>query len=298
MPRAMKPVASPTSPAMRSITGGAPLPSPTAPALAGLTGDLANQVARLETNMPRARSEGFVVPTDREKQAFGALAAKLAAGQPGLAAERYGYQVIRYTDREERGAESLMLSEQSPVQRAWGLYMFRIDPASNVIVEAPHPVSDEAISVIATCAYRALRARALLIAGARRDTNTDGSADVAHHTQSVFQAVHQAMAASGDALVLQFHGFAARRHNGYPQVVLASPQAGGGRVMERIASALRDEGLTVGVCNRDSRLKLCGQTNAQALASGGSIFIHLELDESIRRDAGALIAALERALGP
>jgi len=237
------------------------------------------------------------VPTNPEKEAFGALAAELVAGQLGQTAEVYGYQITRYADRGDTGAERLVLREREPVQRAWGLYLFRIGQASNVIVEAPHPLSDEATPIIATSAYRALKARALLIAGARRDTNRDGSADVAHNARTVFQAMHQALVASGELVVLQFHGFSAARHDGYPQVVLSSPEPGAERLLDHMAGALRDKGLSVGVCNSGNWSELCGGTNAQALAVEDDTFIHIELDQSVREDAGALIVALERILG-
>ena len=112
---------------------GAPLPTgPMVPSRAPVTwtsmpagftvrklhGDLANQVARLETGMPGAGSGGFALPTNPEKEAFGALAARLVAGQPGQTAEVYGYEIIRYAGRGDAGAESLMLHEREPVQGA------------------------------------------------------------------------------------------------------------------------------------------------------------------------------------
>ena len=106
------------------------------------------------------------------------------------------------------------------MKKGWGLFLFRRETGSNVIVEAPHPLYDQQTPSVAMSVYSALDARALLIAGAHRDANGDGAADAAHNPETAFQAIHSALVSSGSPVVLQFHSFAASKHPGFPQVVL------------------------------------------------------------------------------
>ena len=108
----------PTGPMLPSRTPVTGTPMPAGSPVRILHGDLANQVARLETGMLGVGSGGFVVPTNPKKEAFGALAVRLVAGQPGQTAEVYSYEIIRYAGHGDTGAESLMLHEREPVQGA------------------------------------------------------------------------------------------------------------------------------------------------------------------------------------
>ena len=274
----------------------APTATATPFTLETVRGDLANQITRLEDNMPRAASQGYRPPTQAEQDAFGRLAGAVASGAPGsneadLAAGS-GYELITYTDRGDGRRSSYLLRERKPVTRGWGLYAFRVGSDSPLIVEAPHPLADEGTPLIAMRIYRALDARALLIAGAHREAGVDDSADVAHAPVSIFQVVHQ-LILSSEAVVLQIHGFAAEKHPGYPQVVIGHDQSAHDARIDRLAQALKDEGLRVGVCDGQSWQDLCGETNRQSQAMNEGMFVHIELDESVRKDDRALIAALE-----
>lgn len=283
-----------------STPAATPSPAPPAADLPALAGDLANQVAALEERMPRQNSEGFAVPTGEEKAGFAALAAAIEAGDTREAAKlaaASGYDLLRYVDHGDEGAQSYLLRERKGMRRGWGLYVLRIGPASNVLVEAPHPLYDEGTAQVALAAYRALKARALLIAGAHRDANRDGSADVAHNRQTVFQAIHEALAGETAPVVLQVHGFAAVRHPGYPQVVLGSDQASASSVLQRLSQALAAAGLSAGVCDGTSWKDLCGASNVQSSLMESGIFVHLELTESVRADYYPLLAALQQVLG-
>lgn len=265
------------------------------PSLTSLKGDLWNQVAHLETNMPRPGSEGFVVPMDFELAAFGEWVVKIEEENfenVPLRVAALGYELIEYTDRGDENAPSYFLREKKPIQRGWGLYVFRAGWSHNVIVEAPHPLSDNGTPSIALEIFRALDARALLIAGAHRDANSDQSADMAHNPQTIFQTIHQTLLQTGTPVVLQIHGFAADKHPGYPQVVLGSAQDDPSELLTTFAGALTQAGLTVGVCDGVSWDALCGETNVQASTLKEGIFIHLELAESVRAAPQKLIEVL------
>jgi hypothetical protein len=155
--------------------------------------------------------------------------------------------------------------------------------------------------------YRALGARALLIAGAHRNANDDKSADVAHAPQSIFQSVHLALSqeiqtASGDVVILQIHGFHASNHEGYPQVVFGlgeSPLPNEIAIAQKIKQALSQQGISAGVCTgvESELMELCAKTNVQGSVTKAGSFIHIELDEEIRKNDDAFIAALVEMFG-
>ena len=303
----------PTPGQNQTLTQTLPSPSSATPAetsaIDTIRGSLRNQIRNLEDKMPRADSEGFIIPNDQEQTAFADLVSSLEAEDlrksAQLAAENY-YTLNYYVDRGDGNALSYLLRETKPIQKGWGLYAFRADSTSNIIVEAPHPLYDRRTPSVALDIYRALDARALLIAGAHRSANSDGSADMAHVTESIFQSVHVALsqemqAASEDVIILQIHGFHTSKHAGYPQAVFgfgAKIQPMEFALAQKLEDALAEQGIiNVGLCTGDVWQDLCGTTNAQASITSGVVFIHIELDERMRRNDDALIAALIQVFG-
>ena len=60
----------------------------------------------------------------------------------------------------------------------------------------------------------------------------------------------------------------------------------------------RERGIDVGLCTGDVWLELCGETNVQAAAMGRGVFIHMELDEDIRKNnEDSLVEALVQVFG-
>ena len=273
-----------------------------------IKGSFRNQISNLEDKMPRADSERYLVPTEQEQTAFADLVSSLEAEDliraAHLAAENY-YTLNYYIDRGDENAMSYLLREMRPIQKGWGLYAFRADSTSNIIIEAPHPRYDRRTPSVALDIYRALDARALLIAGAHRNANADGSADMSHVTDSIFQSVHVALsqevqAVSEEVIILQIHGFHTSKHAGYPQAVFgfgAKIQPAELALAEKLEAALAEQGINVGLCTGDVWQDLCGTRNAQASATSGVVFIHIELDEKMRRKDDALIKALVQVFG-
>lgn len=276
-------------------------------------GKLLNQVTRLEDSLPRAGTEGFTVPTDEQKNIFSAIVAGINENRPLEAltsAAQNSYDLLWYSDANDGNAISYVLREADPSARGWGLYIFRVASASNVILEAPHPLSDDGTPALAVDLYRALDARAVLMAGAHRDANADGSADAAHNPQTIFQEVHESEVqaifnADQIPIVLQIHGFAASKHPDYPHVIVSYEHSGvmnpadllsGGQVENKIVSALEAMGIKVGTCGGGQWRDLCGQTNIQSELMTRGIFIHIELDESIRDKSRKFIEAMVAAL--
>ena len=295
-----------------------PIPLPSQPPLTPVVeavadtvkGSFRNQISLLENNMPRAESESYVPPTQEEQADFGELTSVIVENDLARAVElavKNNYQINYYVDRGDNYAVSYLLREQRPIQKGWGLYAFRLDSKSNIIVEAPHPLYDKKTPNVALDIYRALDARALLIAGAQRNANHDGSADVAHASESIFQSVHLALSheiqtAAGDVIILQIHGFHASKHEGYPQVVFGlgeKPLPGEVAVAQKIEDALTKRGISSDICTgvESNLMDLCAKTNMQGLTTKAGTFIHLELDEKIRQNDEAFIAALVEVFG-
>lgn len=273
------------------------------PALETIKGNFRNQISLLEENMPRPKSERYIVPTTQEQADFVKLVSlinKNEVGHTGDLLNKNYYRLNYYVDRGDDYALSYLLREQRPIQKGWGLYAFRANSTSNIIIEAPHPLYDRRTPSVALDIYRALDARALLIAGAHRNANGDGSADAAHSQNSIFESVHEALAkevlaASGQVIILQIHGFHSIKHAGYPQVVFGFGSKIDTRELslgQELEDTFAEQGLYVGACNGNTWKDLCGTKNIQAASPNGALFIHIELDEEVRKNDAAFVAAL------
>ncbi len=269
--------------------------------------NLGNLVQELKKTMPKANSEGFIVPSQSDQQAFQDMANAIENNNPDLAikmAPTYNYELLILPDQKDFEAKSFVLSERMPIKIGWGLYLFRKDSPQNVVIEAPHPSTDEYTEEVALDLYRALQAKALLISGTYRNANADGSADSAHASKSIFQTMHITLFnlaghPNNNTIFLQIHGYATQGHQGYPQVVISfnwknDPERD--LLITKIAQAMQSNDITIGICNGKNYRDICGTTNIQRAATNGGIFIHLELDESLREHDNPLINALQQAI--
>jgi len=279
------------------------------PEIQEIHGSLHEIVSVFEDNMPRAKSEQYVIPNQSDKSSFHNIAMALIESQPAsglIPASENRYEIIKLFDNGNNNSASYILEEMQPITLGWGLYVFRSGSSQNVVIEAPHPIADKNTSQVALDLYQALDAKVLLVAGAHRDANKDGSADIAHAPESIFQTVHltllQFTQQNNIAMVfLQIHGFAASDHPHYPQIVIGHNWKNDQEkdiFLENISSALKDNNIQAGVCNGSNYKDLCGEKNLQSTTTDGSLFIHLELNESIRQDDKALIKSLKQVLLP
>jgi hypothetical protein len=298
---------SPISPIIQSQNLSATLPfTPTAQPI---DDNLGNLVRGLEKTMPKANSEGFIIPGKDDMQSFHNMIIAIEGANSDLAAKlalANNYELLILPDQKDFGAESYILHEQQPIKKGWGLYFFRIRSSQNIVVEAPHPIADEYTQDVALDLYRTLQAKALLISGAHRNANADGSADGAHASESIFQTVHTAFfqlngQPNTKTIFLQIHGYATNGHLNYPQVVIGynwknDPEKD--LLLTKIANALQNNNISVGICNGKNYQDLCGTTNIQRMATNGGIFIHLELSESLRMQDSTLVTSLRQAIIP
>src|SRR5207245_585999 len=100
------------------------------------------------------------------------------------------YQLIPMND-SATGNKYYVLMENTTVNRGWGSYLFpaeRSPSTTQVVIEAPHPVTDfnsqQIAYTIFTSAYP--HVTALLVSGVERTFGPNGQTDMAHRTQRIF----------------------------------------------------------------------------------------------------------------
>lgn len=234
-------------------------------------------------------------PTPAAREALAEAVLALGRGARDVAESTAAEQAYRVAELGD-GALALVPSAL-PDDRGWGMYV--VLPGGRALaVEVPHPRADLDTERLGAEVAAGARARFLLVAGADRDAE-DGTADVARSQDSVFTAVHAALAGEGVA-ALQLHGFAATSLPGVDLVV--SP---GAAPTSDLARAVAREGERAGLEVCRAWQQQCGQLegrrNAQGRASreAGAAFVHLEVTRQLRRTEPrrALVGLLVRAVG-
>ena len=210
------------------------------------------------------------------------------------------YQVIPVND-SGTGNKYYVLMENPTVNRGWGSYLFAAEKSSSttqVIIEAPHPVTDfnsqQIAYTIFTRAYP--HVTALLVSGVERTFGTNGQTDMAHRTQSVFETAHEAFTKFG-SVVIQIHGFDASHHPTEPLVVLSDGDGGINGALQAIASNLEAAKLSVGIFDGFTHEKLGAQKNVQGryARTFGAGFVHSEISSIVVYN-DTLITQYENAL--
>ena len=104
------------------------------------------------------------------------------------------YQLILYR-HIQTGADYLILQERkdSGALNHWGVYAFRPGASRDFLVAAPRPLYEASVFEYSVSLFENLQAKALLIAGAHPDANSDGTSDVIReeHKVNLFNLVHQ-----------------------------------------------------------------------------------------------------------
>ncbi len=202
-------------------------------------------------------------------------------------ASRLEYDITKLTDGKT-GSEYYALQETSGQNRGWGLYIFRAGNGSrDLVIEVPHPADDLHTDRIGIIAFARSKAKAFLMSGTHRRANRDMSSDVAHSTTSIFQAVHETVTGSSSAII-QIHGFKLVNEPGYPQIVLSPGDEVATSSVRKLSSILKARGFTTGIANEGNLRELEAATNTQGKYANniGAVFIHLELESSIREHSG------------
>jgi hypothetical protein len=196
------------------------------------------------------------------------------------------------------GRRFTMAATQPGAERGWGLFIGDYGAQTRQVIEVPHPNFDLNTEILGVQLYRALPGSAVLIAGAHRRA-ANGTADVAHNANSLFNLVATELARKGLPQI-QLHGFEDSSLPGADVVVSggATPHT---RLHEQMADHVEAGGMAVCRAWQQSCGNLEGTTNVQGQAadSMGTVFAHIESDGSIRMDAqrrDRLVAALAAAV--
>ena len=276
-----------------------------------------SHVAQLRSQVIPRDSQGYRVPSVQERADFRNLADGLwnADSTSDLnllvpLAQTLDYDVLSLSNG---GSTYFGLQESNTGadRKGWGSFLLRQGDARNALLEVPHPLADINTPSIGAQAFVGSDARGLLIAGAHRNANGQGTADVAHLTESIFQEVHQSFFENAtDLSAWQIHGFDVDLHPEFPAGIDAVISSGTGSVTEfvlgldqRIDDLAGDWTSYVhNTLDIDAPLNiatnenlagsvfssLAGTTNVQQqhTTSLGREFVHIELEQSFRIDGG------------
>ncbi len=275
------------------------------------TGDFVSEIERLRNLAFASGSNLYVPPTVNEQENFSTLAAALLAGDTSAAdtqAAALAYELVEYTDSAS-GAVYLGLREQlvgGETTLGWGSFFVAPTFLAEVLIEVPHPLNDTNTWDIAAIAFRETRSRGFLMAGAHRNANGLGTADVARLTDSIFHAVHTVWnGATAERPAWQIHGFDKDNHS-FPvgtDVVLSNGDGGVTQEIVDLDGLMDDAGfpsyanntleaddpLNVqvnGAVDGITFSSLAATTNDQGIYSRslGGIFVHVELERRVRFD--------------
>lgn len=299
------------------------------------SGDLLSEIRSISALLPGPGSNGMVVPTAAQMAAWGQLLAAMEEGDLATAcgvigANAFPYHIVRFTDTGYNGRIYFLLREDVPLSVGWGTYVINADHLRDVVIEIPHPgvevhTEEEGIEL-----FRQIDGLAFLMAGTDRCSNTSYSlctgtttfcgqdepfrtSDVAHATQTMFEASHQALIApGGSSAAVQIHGCS---DPGCPDLFISNTTCVPGELGQRFSrnAQIACQGFSVGLADCLSPdCTLVGTTNVQGRFSNGSFwspdfdpcsqfapgpaqperFLHLEQSHDLRDNFQCLAAAL------
>lgn len=135
----------------------------------------------------------YRVPTYSDLKTFHSALVDLARLEEGYSAKQLkpiagklasvNYSLVNLSEAQ------LFLKEHSPA-RGWGMYMIEPGQAEGICFEVPAPLEEEATLESSLALMRSFPASGLAIAGAKRSTNIDGSADVTRNKNTFFSVFH------------------------------------------------------------------------------------------------------------
>lgn len=253
--------------------------------------DLEQMVTTFVDQIPRKGSEGMELPTEAEAQRFTEALGALRSGDVDRARRLLrplAYTVSAVTD-SATGRDAWVMEESRSKDgswpHAWGLYVLAMGSPEPLVVEVPHPLHDVRTPQAGVAAFRAGGAEALLVAGAHRYANSDGTSDVAHESRTMFARVDRALVGA-DRSVVQFHGFASTLADG-SEVVVSAGEPAPPVPLDPVSDALRAAGFSVCQYDGTQCSSLAGTKNVQGAWSRtvGARFVHLEIARAVRDDA-------------
>jgi hypothetical protein len=234
-------------------------------------------------------SQPYRDPTAAERADASAAFARVLDGSPG-AFGAFGFGATEDVDADTGRRYALYTS--GPGDRAWGAILVDLSAPVRLAIEVPHPRTDIDTEWVGLDLFRKVPGSVVLFAGAHRRAG-GGAADVAHNEESFFQALSVTLAERAVPQI-QVHGFADLNLPD-ANAVVSTGNDNPNPLATRIAAELDTRDVTV--CRAWARAcgRLEGTTNVQgrAAAERGSVFVHVELSNSVRSDAGRRAAVVE-----
>lgn len=266
------------------------------------------EISDLKQVAPQKDSNQYQPPTPEELRQFQRLAQAFLAlnldAVPRLGAA-IGYKLVRWRDR---ATQTTILGLVEPLNqqgstRGWGSYFLNPSANNHQFIEAPHILFDRFTPEIASQVFLLSGARGFFMAGAHRNANGIGTADVCDPIGSMFQVVHE-RANTAQSTTWQFHGFSDPVEKGFPQltqVVLSSGTGNVSPVILELRSLLIESSYTTYVYNElpldhplnqklngtvagETFSPLAGTQNVQGIYSRRiqASFVHIELESQVR----------------
>lgn len=314
---------------------GSPPPPPAACPAPALTVGFTDAIANIANDIGTAAgpsSNAFQVPTDADRDAFvtQVMTALVFDGTEKCPLPP-SYKVFSLTDNgdEVRIVAEMDVNGKPAPKLFWGTYAARKQGKGtrDLIVEAPHPISDANTESQAPAVWSATRSEWFMLAGTHRCANTatsgcDGTtdacgksapfreSDAAHSTKTAFWGMHDLLTDQTTAAFLQLHGNDA---TSCPEALVAdgSGTYNASGFAARMATELASGGTTVGKCGSGyptSKCDLCATDNVEGRETAGSAdactamgtdysrFVHIEQHAGLRTATGTkqVAAAVEK----
>ncbi|PLS81100.1 hypothetical protein CYG49_03155 [Candidatus Saccharibacteria bacterium] len=271
------------------------------------SGSLRSLISAQTVGFAAENSEGYIVPSTQQQNAFTSAWQQVIAGDMAAAAaaiSSYPYDVVTYTDTDSGRMLRLLRERKNPSGKfvyGWGTYVFDPNASSKLIIEAPHAVADSNTELEAADLMTKERARALIVCGAHRNANAqlvdgDRAADVANFAGSVFQAVHEVFLSDTSLVFLQPHGFADATEPNY-NIIISQGESTSTQLVKDCASGLLHLGFLVQVYDGTGVLGATGNTQGKATRAVGAQFIHLEQNFTLRSNSAAVTTVVQYMAG-
>ncbi|MGK7873666.1 MAG: hypothetical protein AB4426_10260 [Xenococcaceae cyanobacterium] len=290
------------------------------------SGSFLAEIRRIKQLALPKESYLYQPPTTTELTQFSVLAKNLISQNFNEAlylARDLNYELVQFIDNSSKqifyGLREKEIINQPT--RGWGSYFINPAYRFNALVEAPHILFDQFSLEIASQAFLMSAARGFLMAGAHRNANGYGTADVCDSINSIFQVVHEAWIAY-QATTWQIHGFLAANKLQFPddtQVVLSNAQGAISAEILVLNENLESRGFPTYVYNQlpayhplNQRVNkgitgttfspLAATQNVQGISCHrlGTPFVHIEIERRIRtrapyrdRVAGAIAESIQ-----
>ncbi len=225
--------------------------------------------------------------------------------------ERFKQSGLKLRPIKVDDEDCLVIYEAGPAWRGTGFYVFRVGPAKEVLLQAPHSFHDMHTGDLMLETFRQTKARGVYVNSVHRyrshpDEDEDAlghPADMAHNTDSVFYMMSiEYLRTVRDALVVQVHGYRDKRlkEAGFEIVVSDGTEEPHPRVRKAaVVLAEQLKGTKVAIYPDDTKkLGATGNTVGRWVThSKIGAFLHLELAIAVRKgwkaDPKALIDLVE-----